>query len=563
MNGTPQRKYCYLATGTIPVAELASGFASGYRYLIVIALAVASILFQAPQVIALTPESPEVKELIQLGYKRLDTDLKDYRLGARCIVALAMYKAGYEKHRHIADAIEACRQSLSKSAELDVYSHGLVIIFLCEVAADKEEDLIRGYLGAMYRRQKPHGGWGYSHRPTGDTSQTQYTALGLWEAHAHGISVEREATESMLDWILNTQGPKGEWGYQGIEQKNGVPVEQEEVSNTMAAAALSSLMIAADLFGVLQGGAGDSRIESIARTAKLPSGVRPADEEKAKGGPKKLNPNGIDWNKVFYAMNLGIKWFDTNYKPAARGTSYPIYYLYSLERFASFREFRDGINDPEPTWYQEGYEYLKNSQKSPGEWSAKCGAEPDTAFAMLFLLRSTQKSIRARIGLGAMLSGRGLPTDLARARLRNGKVIGEEKKIGLGEFLSLVDGQQSESLDQLADDPNSLVTGELTEADTERLRRLLRGGKPDARLVAARLLGASGELDSVPALLYAFTDPDRRVVLAARDGLRLISRRPEGFGLPDDFNEQKRYAVLDQWKNWYLDLRPDALVELD
>lgn len=533
------------------------------RVLVAATLLLAAFLTAPNQAVALTPESPEVKELIDLGFKRLDTDLKDNRLGARCIVALAMYKAGYEKHRHIATAIEACRASLSKSAELDVYSHGLVIIFLCEVAGEKEEELIRAYLGAMYRRQKSHGGWGYNHRASGDTSQTQYMALGLWEAHAHGISVERNSTESMMEWILNTQGPEGEWGYQGKLQEDGKLVEQHEVSNTMAAAALSSLMIAADVFGVLQGGAGDSKIASITKAAKLPSGVRRADDKKEKGGPRKLNPSGIDWSKVFYTMDRGIKWFDKHYKPAAKGTSYPVYYLYSLERFASFREFRDGINDPEPKWYNDGYEFLKKSQKAPGEWSAKCGAEADTAFAMLFLLRSTQKSIRARIGLGAMLSGRGLPTDLAGARFRNGKVIGEVKKVGLGEFLSLVDGQQSESLDQLADDPNSLITGELTEADTERLRRLLRGGKADARLVAARLLSASGELDSVPSLLYAFTDPDPRVVLAARDGLRLISRRPEGFNLPDDFDEQKRYAVLDQWKNWYLDLRPDALVELD
>ncbi len=511
----------------------------------------------------LTPDSPEVKELIELGCQRLDKDLTDRRLGAKCLVALALYKADKKNHRHISAAIAACRAASNQMQSLDVYSHGLALIFLCEVAGDDQASLARAYLNGMYLRQKDHGGWGYSHKKTGDTSQTQYMALALWEAHVHGHELRKDAALGMIDWLVKTQGPKGEWGYQGKVRTTDKPVEQHEVTTTMGAAALGSLMIGADLFDLLQGGSTGQSQKILRQVKDLPSGVQLAEKQAKEVKAKKLSPSNYSWDLCFDAIRGGNTWFDEHYKPPNAKTAYPIYYIYSLERYKSFRELYESKVDPSPQWYNQGYDFLKKSQKSPGTWSAKCGEEADTALATLFLLRSTQKSIRRRIGLGKMLSGRGLPTDFANARFRGGKVIGETKKVGLGEFLSLVDGQQSDALDQLANDPNGLISGDLTDADIDRLRRLLRGGEPDARVVAARLLGYTSELDSVPSLLYAFTDPDRRVVIAARDGLRLISRRPRGFGLNEGYNDEQRYYVLNKWKQWYLNLQPDAVIDIE
>ena len=91
--------------------------------------------------------------------------------------------------------------------------------------------------------------------------------------------------------------------------------------------------------------------------------------------------------------------------------------------------------------------------------------------------------------------------------------------------------------------------------------QLVRGGEPAVRLLAVRALGRTGNLDYVPTLIYALTDPDRDVVLEARDALEFVSRRFDGFGPPDGFTEKQRFDAAEAWKNWYRALRPGAMPE--
>ncbi len=520
------------------------------------------------QAVAVMPTSHEVRQLIAKGVERLKQPIADTRLGAKCVVAIALIKAGEKDHPHISDALAACRAEAEAILQVDVYSHGLAIIFLSEMG---RRDLLRTYVQALVERQKPHGGWGYNQKESGDTSQTQYMALGLWEAHNRGITVDRAAAQGLIDWLVATQSPAGAWGYQGRLPESSGRREQVKISRTMGAAALGSLMIAADVFGMLQSGAtsvtgsGGSSLEPVVR-APLPSGVQRASEVKMSGGPRKLSPDGVDWKKAFVALRDGDRWMAEQTQEVP--INYPFYYLYAQERYESFKEFREGVTPSEPDWYAKGYEYLKSHQTKPGVWNIGCGEGPDTAFAVLFLLRSTQKSIRRKIGEGALVSGRGLPKQLAGARLRRGRVVAEVEETEIGDFLALVGKGESDRLDALADDPSALLIGSkegeaLTEDSLRQLRQLLRGGEPDARVVAASLLGAVGQLDSTPDLLFALTDPDPRVVREARDALRRISRRPRGFGLPDDFNDNQRYAALERWKRWYLGIRPNAILQLE
>ena len=250
-------------------------------------------------------------------------------------------------------------------------------------------------------------------------------------------------------------------------------------------------------------------------------------------------------------------WMDKNYAIDIGPKCY--YYLYALERYKSFQELFEGKSEEEPKWYNDGYQFLAKDPEL--EWQLVRLLRPrcDTAFSMLFLLRSTQKSIRARLGEGTLLGGRGLPRNLLGPSLRNGQVVVDQVRTKVDELLSMIDDGNEATLDELARDPSQLVVEKVDENSARRLQQLVRGGEPEVRLLAVRALGRTGNLDYVPTLLYALTDPDRRIVLEARDGLRFISRNFKGYGPPDDFTDTQRFEAVAAWKNWYRSLRPTAV----
>src|SRR5688572_11547791 len=57
---------------------------------------------------AVTPESPEVKAVIDKAFKYLET-ADDNRLGGKCLIGLAFLKnGGDEKHAKVDAAVQAC-----------------------------------------------------------------------------------------------------------------------------------------------------------------------------------------------------------------------------------------------------------------------------------------------------------------------------------------------------------------------------------------------------------------------------------------------------------------------
>ena len=61
-----------------------------------------------------------------------------------------------------------------------VYSLGLSLVFLLELDPEAYSAEIGGVVRLLVERQKSHGGWGYLHQPTGDTSMTQYGVCLLY-----------------------------------------------------------------------------------------------------------------------------------------------------------------------------------------------------------------------------------------------------------------------------------------------------------------------------------------------------------------------------------------------
>lgn len=510
---------------------------------------------QVKQASAVTPESPKVRELIESGLASLDGH-KEERLGGLCLIALAFIKDGAPPDNpHVVAAVEACQNVKGSQARAtDVYSNGLAIIFLTELDASQYRDEIALFAGALANRQKPNGGWGYDAFRTGDTSQTQYAALSTWELLQVGMAPSVDKVDACANWLLRTQDPSGAWGYQGRDPGNFELKKQKGVTASMLAAGLGSTMIFGNILGITKPGGGVA--EEVPKE-EVSSALKRADAEER--SVRTLSGTRVERERLMSAIARGQAWFDKNFSAESiEEAEYPSYMLYSLERYKSFEELLSGVPEEEPDWYQLGYQYLKKEQLPDGGWKGKSGQPCSTAFAVLFLLRSTQKSIKANMGQGTLVGGRGLSANLSRMKMRQGRLVTEEKPTEIDQFLKMLDGDGSDDLEALVNDPTALQVSNVSADEARRLQQLVRSGEPAGRILAVRAIAKMQDLDFVPTLIYAMTDPDDRVVREARDGLRFVSRKFNGFGLGDNFTDSERYNAIDRWKTWYRLVRPSA-----
>ena len=515
-------------------------------------LAAGILLTSAAAAKAFTPESPEVLEVVDKGLKFLESQTHD-EVGGKCLIALAFHKRGMSQgHPKIQEAIEACRQSVNEEKQRSyLYGKCIAIIFLTELDANAHRDLINSYVAQLKDHQKEHGGFGYQGIPTGDTSQTQYAALAYWELLNHGMSPDADSVQRCLNWLMRTRDPSGVWGYQGIDPGNFNLVEQPDKPGlSMSAAGMSGTLILGNLVGLLK----PPQAEVVA-TEELPSALKRVEKPGEKRAPS-LPAGNVERERLADTVAAGRSWFEKNFGYEVH--EYQSYYFYSVERVRIFMEYLDGEVNEEPEWYNKGFEILKETQAENGSWSDHSGEACATAFSVLFLLRSTQKSIEASLGEGTLVGGRGLPSDLSKLRLRGGKLVVEQKPTEVDQLLGMLDDSNSGALDDLLDNPAALSVGEVDPSDARRLQQVVKSGPAAARLLAVRALAKLRSIDHAPTLIFALTDPDRRVVREARDGLRSISRNFEGYGPSDNFDEAEQSAAVERWKNWYQAVRPDA-----
>ncbi|MGI9456747.1 MAG: hypothetical protein ACR2NU_09305 [Aeoliella sp.] len=506
----------------------------------------------ATSVHAYTKESPEVRAMVDKGVKFLEEKSREERLGGRCLIGLVFYKEGMPDHPRVAEAVKACQEAASNGEPGDVYSNGLAIIFLCELDANRYKNLIQFFLGAMNQRQKQHGGWGYNHRETGDTSQTQYGCLGAWEAFQKGIPISTGGLDGVARWLIATQDPSGGWGYQGAVAPGGQLVKQTEITCSMVSAAMGSLLICADLVGILQPGSAVEEENPLPSAVKISSG-------RSKGRPR-LSGSTIDRAHLLAAVKRGNAWMDKNYVVSIE--KYTSYYLYALERYKTLQAILEGDDDLEPEWYNNGVEHLMKTQDNDGSWTTGCGSECDTAFSILFLIRSMEGSYGS-LGEGVALGGEFSFNDITKLKVRGGKLVVDQAKTEIGQLLSMLDDEKMNDLDALINDSEALVIGDVDETTSRRLKQMVRSGGAAARILAVRALARTGDFDHVPTLLYAFAHDDPRLVQEARDGLRFISRRFEGYGLKNKFTKAEQFEALDKWKKWYQSVRPDVPLVLE
>lgn len=513
---------------------------------------------------AFNPDSPEVQKLIERGLGYLATT-NEPRLGGKCLIAMAFHKhLGDANHPKVVEAVQACKAVAKpdpKDVPWDMYSIGIAIIFLCDLDPYLYREEIRRLHAGMMIKQRANGGFGYPagggpHGETGDTSMTQYAVLCTWTAmRTNAITLPKEEVEKVAQWLILTQDPSGGWGYQGNVSPNlGKRVEQSDVRLSLSTAGIGSTYVCAEMLGLMQMLEVDEH-----RLEGLPPAVRLAREDKKVEAKTKIDKKFFD-----DAIRGGNAWMSRNYKMPTESWNH--YYMYALERYQSFKELADGKSEKEPKWYNDGVKHLRDTiDKEKGFWKSNAGEAVDTAFGVLFLMRSTKKLIQKTIELaaeGTLVGGRGLPKDTRNVRLKGGQLVGRPATMTIDSLLTALEDPSDESAqdDLIAslDELKLSADPEERRKQMERMKQLLSSRSIGARRVAVRMLVEYRDFDNAPLLIAAITDPNPFLAREAHLGLRSLSRKFVGFDWPANGDPDARKQLAEKWQAWYRGVRSDS-----
>jgi hypothetical protein len=525
----------------------------GKQKLTIAILLLGAVLLVPKMAGAITPEDSRVKDRVKLALGFLEKST-DGRLGGLCLIGLCFKKAGIEDHPKIAQAVEQCYKLDIKNRNLvDNYSLGIGLVFLCEIDPKTHHDLIATFVGELLSRQNGIGAWTYPGVTNGDTSQTQYGVLGMWMAkNAAKIDIPIDRMEAACGWLMRTQDVGGGWIYQPVDPGtyNRTQYDANQITGSRSAASAGSLYMLAHLLQVTQ------RVEEGKSTkSKALQEIEKPGEKKVVLGPltKMLSPDAIKNSLALADRHLGNGFKEAN--------EWNHYFMYALERYHSFRDLATGEKDNK--WYDQGYEHLAKTQTADGHWEGSDSPVTCTCFATLFLLRSTKKVIDQKLSEGVAIGGSGLPKDVRNLQVnKNGKVVDAGVVVPTEEILKYIEEGQSDELTRKAEEKEALaLSSNATERQSqiEKLRKSVGVGKYEGRMVAVTTLSKIRDLNNVPQLLYALTDPDPRIVREADRGLCFISRKVNGVGLPEgELTAAQIKSAQTAWKAWYLSIRPNA-----
>ena len=522
---------------------------------------------------AADPNSPEVKAAIEKGVNLLRS-----RYGGKTrvdsyfqLAALGMAKGGAPKDDPvIVTAIEALRERCKGGYTPDthhLYSAGIEMMLL-EAAGDPEIDrehlrTIHAYVAAQ---QQEYGAWYYPDDVAkggtffGDTSITQYAMLGLWSAERAGLPVDRAAWAGAARWQIGTRLEKGAFAY---HPKPGV---RNEPRITMTAAGGCNLLLAAKYLYGDEVAAAAAKEEAAAERAEREAAdalaakynaLKRREEQGEIGGADRPADGGDGGGSVPPAANLvaaavaaadyvGPRLaFDPD--QPNRQMREPYYLLYTCERLGALsgKKLFGGVD-----WYEIGSEWLLATMTEDGAWEGSGRSDVSTAFAIMFLVRSTEKALGKRASLyggGLLKGGRGLPEDLTKARM-NGDELEYEKPTGeLSDLLSRLDDPAAANVPAAQEAIlESVRTGdrEALVGQADRLRRLIDDPRPDVRAVALWALARSGGPGDVGAIYDRLVeDPDAAVAREAHNALCVLARLPRGPEIPASLPGPAEFAL--------------------
>ena len=523
----------------------------------------------------LTPESPQVARSVQKAVEFLKTNgVRESRLGGRALAAMALVKAGVDpEHPFIAHTISDIKKAVASDGTITITDHiytaGIIVLFLGELDTDLYRRELDAFCRYLHKNQRRDGAWTYltsgtaDNYPSGDMSMTQYGAMALWTLHQFGFNVSGENANRLGRWLSLAQHPDGAYGYQTRISDGGKNVSRDPAKLSMTAAGMASVYLCYDLFGY-----NGKEARNIPED-EIPDAFSAVND--FMNGETRFQP--VDGYRFTVRENMfkmlqqrGNIWLDKHFFPVTTQTEYFYYYLYAFERYAAFRELAEKKHHESPPWYDKTAVFLLSNQKENGCWQGNIGEVVDTAYAVLFLLRSTNRTfekIRSpnRYGGGNLLGGRGLPKLTDQLKIEDGQVISLSEIADSGRLMdNLADLEETDekALAQLAELPADEVE-ELLQKNKTKMKRLIGHENAERRHAVVKMFAKSGDVSNAPALIYALTDPNPEIAQAALDALNRLARIPVPEKLPTDPRQLNR--LIDHWKEWYRKIDPDVLFE--
>ncbi len=492
---------------------------------------------------ALAQQEPAVLS----GVQYLRTHYRNQATGEQAMTALAMIKAEVPANDPDLQAcvarIQARLTTSSYEPEMqgghDIYEAGVCAMVLANLDADANRGSIKLIADYLLRKQKANGSWDYVQRDHGDSSISQYAVLGLWEAENAGVDIPPSLWDRAASWYMSVQSGAGGWDYHRDE---GLPD-----TLSMTAAGVGSLLICQRQL--------DKYRSNRRGTSSLMKSLV-ADNTFAEYHPTTSNA------QLDAAIRRGIGWISANFAPtnlAVVGQT-PYYMLYGIERIGALAD-REKLGRVD--WYEKGRAFINSTQQGDGCWNAQFGNVDNTVWAMLFLTKSTQKTLKRvivkKLGAGTLLGGRELKGDLTAMTVAGGRVVNRPMNGAVEGMLAVLE-------DPRANQGDAAVSGlveryyqegpEVLRPFKARFRKMLGDRDPGVRRVALWALAHTGDLDVVPTLIESLLDPDDEVMTAARLGLQLLSRKIDGLGPEAGSTPEARRAAAARWREWYNAIKP-------
>jgi hypothetical protein len=510
----------------------------------IVIVALAGLLVPAVSSPARADNDPAVLRGVQFLRSRIGNS----QVGETALIALAMLKADIPPgDKDVAACIAKLRTRFvsgvynpERRGGHDISEAGAVALALSNLDSEARRAELDAVAKYLISNQRANGCWDYQGRDLGDTSISQYAVLGLWESENGGVQIPPEVWDRAAQWYMSVQSAAGSWNYHRDD-----PASPETLS--MTAAGVGSLLICQRQLAHYR------RVDAAASSLLTPLA---SAGQRVRYDPTTANA------RIEQAIKRGLAWLGSNFTTSSKeiiGQS-AYYGLYGIERIGALADKSTlGRNN----WFEQGKRFIQTSQRGDGAWDSTHGDVPNTVWAILFITKSTAKTIRRvdikHLGAGTLLGGRGLPKDLSNLTIAGGRVVNRPMNGAVEGMLAVLEDPRAESADSAL---SGLVTRYRVEGPAvlrpqkDRFRKLLTDRDPGLRRVAAWGLSRSGDLDVVPALIETLTDRDEAVVGVARDGLQLLSRKIVGLGPPSPSTPDQRKEAAKRWRAWYATIKP-------